>query len=139
MPWRLDGLVEERLERCRALLADPSSEHHGSADMLCWVEYADMIVALHRAALDDGCRPRRDLSPAEKLQLCALFVLALHKHPHVSLGVEPAAEEVLMQAARTLPPRWQVVSLGVLACARPGPSYGRMLYDARRRAPPLSP
>jgi hypothetical protein len=68
MPWRLDGLVEERLERCRALLADPSSEHHGSADMLCWVEYADMIVALHRAALDDGCRPRRDLSPAEKLQ-----------------------------------------------------------------------
>ena len=32
-PWRLDPLVEERLERNRAQLAEPGGPHEGSADM----------------------------------------------------------------------------------------------------------
>lgn len=32
-PWRLDPLVEERLERNRTQLAEPDGPHEGSADM----------------------------------------------------------------------------------------------------------
>ena len=159
MPWQLDGFVAERLEKCRQLLeaaeaaggqGDAEGQQAQQADMRVWVEYADLIVALHRTALDERGRGRSALSPGERvqvragsnaelmpiarptaqilqpvdaprtgprfptpptaplpwfpplpapsLQLCVLFVLAISKHPLVSLGVEPAADPVLSLA-----------------------------------------
>lgn len=131
MPWRLDGLVEERVERCRALLAEAGGVHEGSADMAVFVEYADAIVALHRTALDDACRPRSNLTLREKLQLCTLFVLAISKHPLRSLGVEDAADRVLSQAVQSLPREWEPLRLAVMVCGETGP--GEMGYETKFR------
>jgi hypothetical protein len=89
-PWRLDGLVEDRVARCRAQLQERVGPNAGSADMQVYVEYADLIVALHRTALDDDGRPRQRLSPGMKLQA---------RTPHC----DPAAPRGLLPSAPRAP------------------------------------
>lgn len=68
VPFQLPGLLKERMERCRALLADPSSEYHGSADLKVFVQSADLIAAMHEVALDDRGQARTGLTLREELQ-----------------------------------------------------------------------
>ncbi|KAL4435207.1 hypothetical protein ABPG77_001889 [Micractinium sp. CCAP 211/92] len=102
-PWRLDPLVEERLERCRELLVEPGGPHEGSADMRNYVEYADAIVAYHRLALDAQGRARPSLSHGQGLELCTLFCRAISRHPLLSLGIDPRADRLLADVGRMLP------------------------------------
>jgi hypothetical protein len=87
MPWQLDGFVAERLEKCRHLLeaaeaaggqGDDAAGQAQQADMRVWVEYADLIVALHRTALDERGRGRGTLSPGERVQVRAGSSCSLH-------------------------------------------------------------
>lgn len=118
-PYKLGELVAERLDRCRALLAEEGGEHYQSADMQCWVDYAKWTSAMHELATDKEGKARSGLTLGEQLELAVLYVRHFMCRISVSFGL---GEEVVSVLNPTLShlymdlEGWEPLSLTALAC-----------------------